>query len=248
MLRSVKQLNGYFLQAKDGKIGQSRDFLFDDEIWVIRYLVADTGKWLPGKKVLISPISLAEPDWVSNRFPVRLTKKQVEEAPLLGEHLPVSRQYEVKYHEYYGWPGYWDGGEVWGGYSYPMPLYSEKRKEIVKADPEGKESHLRSTEEVAGYHIQARDGEIGHVEDFIVDDELWSIRYMVIDTHNWLPGSRKVLISIAWVESIDWLENKMKVDLSVKQIKESPDYDPTTPVNREYEMRLYDFYGRPKYW
>jgi hypothetical protein len=107
MLRSVKEVKGYMVQAKDGKIGRCKDFLFDDETWTIRYMVADTGKWLPDKKVLISPVSLGEPDWASNLFPVRLSKKQIEQAPELDENAPVSRQYEIKYHEYYGWPLYW---------------------------------------------------------------------------------------------------------------------------------------------
>jgi len=248
MLRSVKEVEGYMLRARDGDIGRCKDFLFDDEIWVIRYMVADTGKWLPSKKVLISPISLGEPDYPSRIFPVRLSKKQIEQAPDLDTDAPVSRQYEAKYHEYFGWPYYWGGAEVWGPYSYPAPLYADKRKEAVKVQPENGDPHLRSAGEVTGYHIQARDGEIGHVEDFIVDDRAWNIRYMVVDTRNWLPGSRKVLISPDWIVSIQWLEREVAVDLNVEEIKESPEYDPSAPVNREYEARLYDFYGRPKYW
>ena len=108
--------------------------------------------------------------------------------------------------------------------------------------------HLRSIKEVTGYHIQAMDDDMGHVEDFIVNDKSWTIHYVVVDTRNWLPGGRKVLISPAWIESIDWPQSRMKVDLSTEQIKESPEYDPHAPVNKEYEARLYDFYGRPKYW
>jgi len=118
----------------------------------------------------------------------------------------------------------------------------------VKVEPEDGDPHLRSAGEVTGYRLQARDGEIGHVKDFIVDDRAWNIRYMVVDTRNWLPGSRKVLISPDWITSIDWLERKVAVDLNVKEIKESPEYDPSAPVNREYEARLYNFYGQPKYW
>jgi hypothetical protein len=248
MLRSVKEIKGYMLRARDGDIGRCKDFLFDDQIWVIRYMVADTSKWLPGKKVLISPISLGEPDYVSRLFPVRLNKMQIEQSPELDTDAPVSRQYEIKYHEYFGWPYYWRGVETWGPYSYPAPLYAYKGKEVVNVEPENGDPYLRSAKEVTGYRIQARDGEIGHVEDFIVDDRPWNIRYMIVDTRNWLPGSRKVLISPDWINSIDWLEREVAVDLNVEEIKESPEYDPSAPVNREYEARLYDFYGRPKYW
>lgn len=248
MLRSVKKVEGYVLQAENGEIGRCKDFLFDDELWTIRYMVADTSKWLPGKKVLVSPISLGEPDWTSRLFPVRLSKKQIEKAPELDEHAPVSRQYEIKYYAYYGWPLYFEGAVVWGLHEYPGPLYTEKKKESVEIEQENGDPHLRSAREVMGYHIQARDGDIGHVEDFIVDDQTWTIRYMIIDTRNWLPGSKKVLVPPTWIDSMDWPENKVEVDLTVEQIRQGPKYDPAAPINRAYEVKLYDFYGRPKYW
>ncbi|MEJ2023797.1 MAG: PRC-barrel domain containing protein [Deltaproteobacteria bacterium] len=192
MLRSLKSLINYVLKAEDGEIGRCTDFLFDDEKWVTRYIVADTGKWLPGRKVLISPISLGEPDWSSRRFPVKMTRDEVESSPPLDADAPVSRK-------------------------------------------------------VTGYDIEALDGEIGPAEDFIVDDTSWVFRYMVVDTRKWLPG-RKVLVSPEWIDTIIWAENHVKVDLTVNEVKESPKYDPSRPVNREYEVVLYDYYGRPQYW
>ena len=111
----------------------------------------------------------------------------------------------------------------------------------------GGDPHLRSVREVSGYHLAATDGELGHVEDFILDDETWSIRYVVIDTRNWLPG-RQVLISPSWVREVDWGLRKVSVDMTKQQVKDSPEYDPKMPINREYEARLYDFYGRTRYW
>ena len=248
MLRSVKELNNYVLEAEDGQIGRCKDFLFDDELWTIRYMVADTGMWLPGRKILISPISLGEPDWSSRLFQVKLTKKQIEKAPDLNEDAPVSREYEMRWFSYYGWSYYWFGGGLWGPAAGPTGLYIKGEKEkITDEDTEPAKSHLRSAKEVMGYHIQATDDEIGHVEDFILSDETWTIRYMVVDTRNWLPG-RKVLVTPEWIESVDWGDNKVSVDLTREQVKNSPEYDPSAPVNREYEGRLYDFYGRPKYW
>jgi hypothetical protein len=135
-----------------------------------------------------------------------------------------------------------------GTYNYPGPLFSEKKKEGVEVGYKNGDPHLRSAKEVTGYRIHANDGEIGHVEDFIVDDQTWTLRYMIIDTSNWLPGSRKVLVSPTWIDSVDWLENKVDMDLTVDQIKQGPEYDPSEPINRTHEVRLYDFYGRPKYW
>ncbi|WP_446011429.1 PRC-barrel domain-containing protein [Candidatus Electrothrix sp.] len=248
MLRSVKEIHNYVLQAEDGEIGRCKDLLFDDRFWTIRYMVADTGKWLPGRKVLLSPISLGEPDWSSRVFPIRLTKKRIEEAPGLDKDAPVSRQHEILWTQYYGWPYYWGGGPyAWGAVTYPGVLYDQILPENKTTEVDSGDDHLRSVHEVTGYHIQATDDEVGHVEDFIVDDETWIIRYMVVDTRNWLPG-KKVLVPPTWIDSVDWTDNKVSVALTREQVKDSPEYDPSTVVNREYEVRLYDFYGRPKYW
>ena len=247
MLRSVREMQGYVLQARDGEIGRCKDFLFDQKHWTIRYMVADTGKWLPARKVLLSPISLDKPDWRAHVLPVRLTREEIETAPGLDADAPVSRQYELKYHAHYGWPYYWVGPGLWGPGDYPGPLYAEHRASQDRPEEEDADPNLRSVDEVTGYHIQAADGDIGHVEDLIADDGNWTIRYMVLDTRNWLPG-RKVIVAPGWTESLDWGERKVVMGLTRKQIRESPEYDPAAPVNRRYEERLYDFYGRPRYW
>jgi hypothetical protein len=211
-------------------------------------MVADTRKWLPGRKVLISPIMLGEPDWSTLRFQVDLTRHQIENSPPLETDAPVSRQYEIMYSQYFSTSAYWGGASLWGSHPSPSLLRAEQDKlatDFDFGDPE--ESHLRSIKEVTGYHIQASDGEIGHVEDFIVDEEVWSLRYIIVDTRNWLPG-RKVLVSPQWATKVDWAEEKLRVDLATDRIKNSPEYDPTTPINRVYERKLYDFYGRPVYW
>lgn len=251
MLRSTKELEGYALEVRDGAIGHCRDFLFDDDWWVIRYMVADTGGWIPGRRVLISPVFLGDPNWGSRRFPVDLAKDQVENAPPLEEDQPVSRQHEMEMFRHYGLPFYWGGDALWGLETTPAEL--KARTESAAPPPQegvGEEEgdpHLRSVREVTGYHITAIDGEIGHVEDFILDDETWSLRYMVVDTRNWLPG-RKVLVSPSWVEEFDWSEDLAVVSLTQEEIRESPPFDPGEPINREYEGRLFDFYGRPVYW
>ncbi|MBN1218317.1 MAG: PRC-barrel domain containing protein [Anaerolineae bacterium] len=240
MLRSVKELNGYTIQATDGRIGKVSGFYFDDAMWTIRYLVVDTGPWLFGRKVLITALALGQPDWASHLLPVGLTKELVESSPDIDLARPVSRQLEVKLHEHYDWQPYW-----WALAQGAVPPPSKVQKEVVRV-AEG-DPYLRSTQEVVGYHIAALDGEVGHVEDFIVDDETWAIQYMVVDTRNWLPG-KKVLVAPAWIEKVEWAESKVYVDLHQETIKNSPEYNPSAPVNRAYEERLYDFYGRPKYW
>jgi hypothetical protein len=241
-------LTGYLLIARDGEIGRCKDFLFDDEKWTVRHMVADTGKWIPDRKVIISPVFLGDPDWGSHRFPVNLTKDQIENAPSLESHRPVSRQHEGELFSHYDYPYYWVGDALWGPVATPEQLREPAmRAQLERERTEAGDPHLRSINEVTGYHISAEDGEIGHVEEFILDDETWTLRYLVVDTRNWLPG-RKVLLSPLWVENLDGSEGTASVAMSRDQVRASPEYDPRTPINREYEARLYDFYGRPAYW
>jgi uncharacterized protein YrrD len=249
MLRSIKSLEGYKLQATDGDLGKVNEFYFDDETWAIRYLLVDTGTWLSGRKVLLSSLDTMDtPDWKSQKFPVNLTKEQVKDSPDINVDKPVSRQHQFDLHKYYGWPMYWAPVSPTGvPLVTPTPSQVEKAKEKAAAEEEEGDPHLRSTGEVIGYTIHATDGEIGHVKDFIADDKSWVIRYMVVDTGNWLPG-RKVLIAPAWITKVSWSDELVDVDMSKESIKNSPEYNPSTPINKEYEVRLYDFYGRPKYW
>ena len=254
MLRPVKDLQGYAIHATDGDIGQVDEFYFDDERWTIRYLVVATGNWLSGRKVLISPIAIGKADWVAEKLNLALTKGQVENSPDIDTHKPVSRQREIEYFNYYGYPYYWYGGGLWGADAYPSALTaagalgaeSAMERETVPPEAQG-DPHLRSTSEVIGYYIEAADGELGHVEDLIVDDESWAIRYIVVDTANWWLG-KKVLVAPQWIERVSWAESKVYVNLPREAIKNSPEYDPLALINREYEERLYGHYGRPRYW
>jgi len=251
MLRSLKSLRRYRIAARDGEIGEIYDFFFDEELWTVRYLVVDNGRWLPGRKVLLSPHVIGQPVPDASNVPVDMTREQVESSPEIDTDKPVSRQREIELYQHYGWSPYWSGAGMgavpMGPVAAPplaaIPEPTGGTEEKQKGDP-----HLRSTQEVAGYHIQASDGSIGHVEDFVVDDVTWDLRYLVVDTRNWLPG-RKVLISPQWIVApISWAESTVNVILTREQVKESPVFDPAAPVNREYEARLYDYYGRPSYW
>ncbi len=245
ILRSIKEVSGYRILAEDGDIGHGHDFFFDDEIWAIRYVVVDTGKWLPGRKVLLVPSVVEKPEWKNQTIPVRLTKEQVKESPEIDADKPVSRQAEIELHKHFKWAPYWTAPMP--GTVPPVTPEPEAEGEKRVLEEERVDPHLRSTKEVIGYNIQALDDEIGHVEEFIADDLDWFIRYMVVDTRNWLPG-RKVLVSPGWIERVSWADSNVYVDLPRGLIKDSPEYDPSAPVNRQYEERLYDYYGRPKYW
>ncbi len=248
MLRSLKEIKGYRLTSVDGWSGRVHDFLFDDVFWSIRYLVADTGRLLPGRKVLISPLLLEEPDWGNQALPVRLTKDEVRQGPGLDEDEPVARQMERKFEQERHWPMLWATSETFamGRAAIPEQML-EQAQGAQPAEPQG-DPHLRSMREVTGYDIQARDGSIGDVHDMIAEVRTWIVRYLVVDTRKWLPGGKKVLLSPAWIDRLTWSEQDVVVAIDRDQVERAPEYDPGQPVNRKYEARLYDFYGRPIYW
>jgi hypothetical protein len=247
MLRNITQLKGLTIRATDGDLGTVDEFYFDDETWTIRYLTVETGGWLGGRPVLISPISVILADWQAKRLDVALTKKQVENSPNIDTHKPVSRQHEAAYFGYFGYPYYWGGpyGPAFYPVGAPVPMNAPREG---LADISGSvDTHLRSTEGVTGYYIEATDGEIGHVKGFVVDDEAWTIRYMEVATRNWWPG-KKVLVSPAWIQRVSWGESKVFVRLTREAIQNGPEYIDSKPVTREYEDRLYSHYGQPPYW
>jgi len=250
MLIRAKSLRNYALDSLDGEIGRAKDFLFDDRHWAIRYLVAETGNWLPERQVLLSPYSIVAENEGENKarrsLAIHLTRKQIEASPPLASDEPVSRQFESSYYGYYGWPMYWGGTFAWGDVPYIERDSSRWGTSPTPAAFTGN-PHLRSVHEVSGYHIHATDGNLGHVEDVIVDDETWIIRYLVLDTRSWWPG-KKVLISPRWAKRISWDEQTIFVDHSRAAIKASPEYAEEALVTREYESALHRHYGQPGYW
>jgi hypothetical protein len=251
MLTNVTFLKGLVIQATDGELGTVDQFYFDDETWAIRYLTVETGGWFDGREVLISPFSVVRADWQAKRLDVSLTKKQVANSPDINTHQPVSRRQEAAYLGYYGYPFYWGGPYLWGPAYHPgflaLPEATSTEAMADKIRGESTDSHLRSTGAVTGYHVEATDGEIGHVDGFVIDDEAWAIRYVEVATRNWLPG-KKVLVSPAWIERVSWADSKIYAGLSREAIQNAPEYLLSRPLTREYENRLHNHYGRPPYW
>ena len=194
MLYQAKTLHGYKLNSLEGEIGKVKEFYFDDHFWTIRYLVADTGNWLMNRQVLISPRTMGIVNNDAQNIAVKLTKKQIEDSPPLKSDEPVSRQFEESYYKYFAVPSYWETHATRGQYG-DMIGTSPDTERLPKSTSGSKtfDPRLRSTHDVSGHHIQAKDGEIGHVEDFIIDDETWMIRYLIVDTLNFWEG-KKVLI------------------------------------------------------
>ena len=258
MLNSVGYLTHATVVATDGEIGPIKQVFFDDQRWVIRYLVVDTGSWLSGREVLISPYAIAPPLGGGERVDVLLTREQVRTSPDIDTHQPVSRRREQDYLRHYAYPDYWSGGGLWAMGELPMlppiqmPLPTDGQ---IDADAKSRadqasaqDAHLRSSAAVSRYRIEATDGSIGHVEDFIFDADSWAVRYLLVDTRNWWPGGRKVLIAVSWIDRIEWADEAVYVTLTREQVKDSPAYTEGLPIQRDYEQRLHQSYNRVGYW
>jgi hypothetical protein len=264
MLRDLKNMDGFSIAATDGDVGFATDFYFDDKSWVIRYLVVETGTWLSKRKVLISPMAIGEPNWKFATFPARLTREQVRNSPAIDTHKPVSRQHEMEYSSFFGYPYYWGGNGLWGAASYPgamltntdfagsgadylaVQVENERRaREAQHTDHD--DPHLRSCKAVTDYHISAVDGEIGHLQGLLVDEESWAIRYLIVNTSNWWLG-HQVLVAPGWISDVSWAQRRITVDLTRQAIQESPPYDPAGLPDRPQETLLHEHYGHCGYW
>jgi uncharacterized protein YrrD len=225
MLQNIKQLYGHKLAASDGEIGHVKDFYFDDKTWVIRYLVADTGSWLSGRQVLLSPHAFGRLDRDGMILSINLTRKQIEKCPPIESHKPVSRQYEIDYFQYYGWPAYWDGSAMWGLGDYPVGLPPPKEiMEIQRQHQHRDDKHLQSTKAVTGYTIHATDGEIGSVSGFMVDDKSWAVSQLAVEAGLWYSG-KEILIATTKVKRISYEDSQVFVKLTKAAIQRTAEHE-----------------------
>ena len=228
MLRSIKHLYRSKLGATDGDIGHVQDFYFDDQNWVVRYVIVDAGSWLPGRQVLISPHAVRSLDVSEKILQVNLTRLQIENSPLIETHKPVSRQYEEDHYKYDGWPNYWQGGGLWGVsgfpvYELPLTPIPEEPATQPSSPRDGADAHLRSTKAVNGYQIKASDGTAGHVCDFMIDVQSWAIRQLVVKTGHRLTG-REVQVPASNVSRISYEESLIFVNMTIDAVEQSPPY------------------------
>jgi len=261
MLRSAKDLEGYAVQATDGLIGHVKDIYFDDQQWVARYFVVETGHWFASRKVLVSAIAMGKLDWTGSLLPVSITKVQVKNSPDIDTDKPVSRQHERRHLGYYGFPYYWGGAGIWGSGAYPGQMlanvgyggcyadYLEGQPEHDQAQTEAehRDHHLRSCNEVMKYQIEATDGDIGHVVGLLVDEDTWAVRYIVVETGSWWLG-HQVLVAPQWIQEVRWSDSSVTVALTRQAVREAPRYDAAVLPSREDERNLYRHHGRVGYW
>ncbi len=230
MLKSMKNLNGFTVHATDGDVGHVADCFFDDDGWAVRYLVIDTGGWLSGRQVLLSPFSITALDWAGKRINAGLTRAQVEKSPGIDTALPISRLEESNLNQHYGWPDYWGGVALWGASSGPvLPVPGAAPVPLAPPQPERSsqpvqpaDTHLHSMQEVSGYRLQAQDGELGQVVDFLIDEENWAIQAMVVDTKPWWPGG-EVAVAPREIEGVAWEQREVVVRQDRAALQQNPE-------------------------
>jgi hypothetical protein len=246
MLSCINKLHGYTVHATDGAIGKVHEFLFHDASWRVRYMVADTGNWLTGRRVLLPVGALGPPSRESRCIVVSLTRQQVADSPDINTDQPITRQHESELQRHFGWANYFAADPLLGDTTFDGVFMASAAGMALEERPHG-DPHLESTKDVAGYHIQTPEGEIGRVADFVVDDREWILRYIEVERSN-LLRDKKVLLAVQWVEKIDWANSQICVGVSREQIKDAPPFKPAGSICRNYESRIYEYYGRPKYW
>jgi hypothetical protein len=217
MMMSVEQLQGYTIRGTDGEIGKLHDVYFDDASWKVLFLLADTRPWIVGRLVLISPAALGDPDTENRVFPMSLTKAEVENGPSVEEHKPVSRQHAADVSKYWDRPFFGPGDPRFDlGLELDPPAAQPEAHDVPPDDP-----HLRSAGDIRGHHVDTPDGRCGHIEDWIVDVDSWTIREVVIDTTDWWPGG-SVRIPTAEIASMNWDDKSVQVRLSKEALAARP--------------------------
>jgi hypothetical protein len=263
MLHSLKNVHGFEVLATDGTIGRVKDFYFDDSTWFVRFFVVETGDWLSGRRVLVATQSVHDVDWQEHRLQTGVTLHQVMRSPNIDTMAPVSQQHAVQQYEYYGYPYELGGPGVWGFGPMPTqlaagygsagpstPLRQEKAFVLRQAQrhlDRGDDPHLRGYRAVDRFHVRASDGDIGHVEGLIVDDDDWAIRYLVVNTSDWWIG-HVVLLAPQWIADVSWLEATVTVDLTQLAVRNAPAYDEAHLPDRVHEVALYRHHDRTAYW
>jgi len=265
MLRSVKALEKCAIRATDGNVGQVGDLLFDDLAWVIRYLVVDTGTWHAGRKVLISTLGMRRPNWTDNSIAVPISKNQVRESSDIDARKPLTRQRVPSRLEQH-YPERAGSLQAWGGNYAPCSDVMLSAIADPSTEPDSFQSvrpgspalrndskmaadgaHLRSCNVVMNSLVTAADGDIGRVCGLLIDEDIWAIRYFVVNTGNWWLG-HKVVLAPEWIDDISWSDSRLSVDTTRQAVQDAPGYDSVAEVNRRLEIVIYRHYGRMGYW
>jgi len=253
MLQVISALKGFAVDATDGRLGTVVDFLFDDKRWRVKWLVVETGSWLSQRRVLLHPGAVKHRDFRDQCFDVVLSKSAIAGSPPLLEHQPVSQHMETQTYNYYGWDPILDTsylGGAPGDMTYPrlappyLGLHWRDPTDLERAAADGGDPHLRSFVEVMGYHVHAVDGLIGKVDNLMIDGATWLIHYLIVDTNPWWFG-KQVLMAPGAVDSIEWSDRQVMLNVTQAQVRTSPVWDPMVAFQQNDLAPLHRHYGWP---
>lgn len=248
MLDKYSKLIDFEVFAQDEKLGEIHDIYFQDNVWKVKYAVVESGDWLLGERFIIATEALHKPNWEEKQITTDISKEDIKSRPEIDFAKPVSREKLSELHQHYQWSQFMpSGAQIYGPYPIVSPTADIAQRKELREETEEGEANLRSAEEVTGYEVECEDDCIGSVKDFFVDEKDWVIRYLLIDIGRWI-SNREVIVSPDWVSEIEWLDGEIEVNLTKEQIENSPEYNPSEPLTREYETALYDFYHQPGYW
>ncbi len=249
MLRSVRALDGLRIRASDGDLGRLVDFYFDDEHWSIQYLVVKTG--LLGREVLLAAASLREAQWDLRSLGVQSSREQLRDGRGVDLVRPVSQAYESLLREHNGAAPYWQAGGAWtgglgpaapgAGYGIPQAWPLLLAEQLESAAPV--DYHLRSAQEMTGYRVEAIDGEVGRLDDFLVDDDTWTIPYLVVGARP-RGAAGKILLASQWVEGTGFPVRRVRVCVRREAAMAAPRWERSVPVTPEMEERLLAALGK----
>jgi hypothetical protein len=245
-MKAASLLESCTLLAADGAVGTIEQFYFGTRQWTIRYLVVNSGCPQAGWRLLISPVAIGDVRPGNREIEIELTRSQVRNSPAVNTHKPLTRRFEARYFDYYGWPAYWETGSSSGSPRPRRSIFGTRRAGNGATARQG-DKDLRATTEIKGLAVEARDGFIGQAVDFIIDSRYWVIRYLDIETRGWWQ-QKHVLIHPGWIEDIDWAGGSARVALSCDALRQAPEFDTSGTIDRDYETRLFNCYGYPGYW
>ncbi len=261
MLYSAATIKKLKIQTSDGAYADIEDIYFDDISWSIRYFVADIGTWLSARLVLVSPEAIRRYSEESKTFQTNLTRQQIIDSPAFDSEKTVSRQHEENLRQFYGWSPYWfasrDIYPLAGIYMYPLygaslsheggwredqlpPTVAGDVQTRVDQDKE-QEVHLRSFNEVLNYSLRAIDGDIGELDDLLIESETWRITHIIADARKWWPGGQFV-IDRGLVQDISWNDRNIVVSMTRDEVKDAPPYDRDRGISHSDEIILSHYY------
>lgn len=242
-LHRTAEIIGCTAQAIDGKAGSIHDILFDDDSWKVRYLVVRSGVWLEERMVLIPPQAFLYATEGAHEVHVTLSCDQIRQSRSLEADPPfyLQRQIDAATTAPTLWMTY---GSL---YDPVIPLYGPA---LMQAPPEGADvkrekpdydPHLRSVREISGYQLEDADGEAGQLVGFLVDNEVWALRYVVIQTGSWFAKQQR-LLTVSHISAINWERRTLTTSLHRERIAASPEYADALLLDPAFENRLLQYY------